>query len=132
MKRLLAGLTCLALALTSATPVLADEQQEMQQKMMKYMMAFFGILFYKVASGLCIYFISSSLWGLAERRFLPKKQFGLPPPGQAQAPAKPIQTPPKGKGPRGRGPAKKEEKTNGKVQKMKDWWAEVLKQAKKK
>jgi YidC/Oxa1 family membrane protein insertase len=29
-------------------------------------------MFFKVASGLCIYFIVSSLWGLVERRFLPK------------------------------------------------------------
>jgi YidC/Oxa1 family membrane protein insertase len=39
---------------------------------MQYMMIFMGLLFFKVASGLCIYFIASSLWGLAERRFLPK------------------------------------------------------------
>ncbi len=39
---------------------------------MKYMMVFMGILFYKVASGLCVYFIVSSLWGLAERQVLPK------------------------------------------------------------
>ena len=33
------------------------------------MMIFMGVLFYKVASGLCLYFIASSLWGLAERKF---------------------------------------------------------------
>jgi YidC/Oxa1 family membrane protein insertase len=54
------------------TPPAADEQQAMQQKMMKYMMVFMGVLFFKVASGLCLYFIVSSLWGLAERKFLPK------------------------------------------------------------
>ena len=53
-------------------PPATDETQEMQQKMMKYMMIFFGIMFYKVAAGLCIYFIVSSLWGLAERQLLPK------------------------------------------------------------
>jgi YidC/Oxa1 family membrane protein insertase len=31
-----------------------------------------GVLFFKVASGLCIYFIASSLWGMAERKLLPK------------------------------------------------------------
>jgi YidC/Oxa1 family membrane protein insertase len=36
------------------------------------MMIFMGILFFKVASGLCIYFIASSLWSIAERQFLPK------------------------------------------------------------
>jgi YidC/Oxa1 family membrane protein insertase len=51
-----------------------DEQQEMQQKIMKYMMVFFGLMFYKVAAGLCVYFIASSLWGFAERQLLPKKK----------------------------------------------------------
>ena len=53
-------------------PPPADEQAAMQQKVMQYMMIFMGLMFFKVASGLCIYFIASSLWGLAERRFLPK------------------------------------------------------------
>ena len=39
---------------------------------MQYMMVFMGLLFFKVASGLCLYFIASSLWGLAERKLLPK------------------------------------------------------------
>jgi YidC/Oxa1 family membrane protein insertase len=55
-------------------PPPTDEQQEMQQKMMKYMMIIFGLMFYKVAAGLCVYFISSSLWGFAERKLLPKKK----------------------------------------------------------
>jgi YidC/Oxa1 family membrane protein insertase len=53
------------------TPPPANEQAEMQQKMMKYMTMFMGILFYKVASGLCLYFIASSLWGIAERKLIP-------------------------------------------------------------
>jgi YidC/Oxa1 family membrane protein insertase len=53
-------------------PPAADEQAAMQQKLMKYMMIFMGVLFFKVASGLCIYFIASTLWSLAERQFLPK------------------------------------------------------------
>src|SRR5262249_8397410 len=54
------------------TPPPADEQQETQQKMMKYMMVIMCLFFYKVAAGLCVYFIASSLWGLAERKLLPK------------------------------------------------------------
>jgi len=54
------------------TPPPTDEQQEMQQKVMKYMMVFMGLMFYKVAAGLCVYFIASSLWGFAERKLLPK------------------------------------------------------------
>jgi YidC/Oxa1 family membrane protein insertase len=116
------------------TPPPQDEQQATQQKLMKYMMVVFGILFYKVASGLCIYFISSSLWGLAERRLLPKKKPALAlAPGQGGRPSvKPGQPPTKGKGPKAKGPSKKDDKPNGTLQKVKDWWAEVLKQAKKK
>ncbi|MEM6799226.1 MAG: membrane protein insertase YidC, partial [Planctomycetota bacterium] len=55
-------------------PPPANEQAELQQKMMKYMMVFFGIMFFKVPSGLCLYFIASSLWGIAERKLLPKPQ----------------------------------------------------------
>jgi YidC/Oxa1 family membrane protein insertase len=53
-------------------PPPADEQAAMQQKVMNFMMIFMGILFYKVAAGLCIYFIASSLWGVGERMLLPK------------------------------------------------------------
>jgi YidC/Oxa1 family membrane protein insertase len=60
-------------------PPPTDEQQEQQQKMMKYMMVFMGVMFYKVASGLCIYFIASSVWGFVERRMLPKRKPGAPP-----------------------------------------------------
>jgi YidC/Oxa1 family membrane protein insertase len=55
-------------------PPAANEQAAMQQKMMKYMMIFFGLMFYKVAAGLCLYLIVSSLWGIAERKLLPKNQ----------------------------------------------------------
>ncbi len=54
------------------TPPPADEQAAMQQKVMQYMMIFMGLMFFKVASGLCIYFIAQSVWGVAERKFLPK------------------------------------------------------------
>lgn len=53
-------------------PPPANEQAELQQKIMKYMMVFMGLLFYKVPSGLCLYFIASSAWGIAERMLLPK------------------------------------------------------------
>ena len=56
------------------TPPPTDEQQEMMQKVMKYAMVFMGLLFFKVPSGLCLYFITSSLWGIIERKMLPKPQ----------------------------------------------------------
>ena len=55
-------------------PPALDEQAAMQQKVMKYMFIFMGVMFFKVASGLCIYFIASTIWGVCERKFLPKTQ----------------------------------------------------------
>lgn len=56
------------------TPPAADEQQRMQQQIMSFMMIFFAAMFFKVPSGLCIYFIASSLWTLAEHKILKKNQ----------------------------------------------------------
>ncbi|TWT95202.1 Membrane protein insertase YidC [Botrimarina colliarenosi] len=53
-------------------PEPTNDQARMQQQMMKYMMLFMGLMFFKVPSGLCIYFIASSLWGIAERKMLPR------------------------------------------------------------
>ena len=53
-------------------PPPTDDQSRMQMKMMNFMMIFMGVMFFKVASGLCIYFIASSLWGIAERKLIPK------------------------------------------------------------
>jgi len=53
-------------------PEPANEQAAMQQKIMKYMMLFMALMFFKVAAGLCLYFIASSLWGIIERKMLPK------------------------------------------------------------
>jgi YidC/Oxa1 family membrane protein insertase len=52
-------------------PPAADEQTAMQQKIMKWMMVFMGLFFYKSPSGLCLYFIASSLWGIGERKLVP-------------------------------------------------------------
>lgn len=57
-----------------SSPPPTDEQQEMQQKMMKFMMIFMGVFFYKMAAGLCVYFICSTLWGLTERWLLKRKK----------------------------------------------------------
>ena len=53
-------------------PPPTDDQQKMMQKMMTFMMIFMGVMFFKVSAGLCIYFITSSLWGIIERKMLPK------------------------------------------------------------
>ncbi|HEY2156773.1 MAG TPA: membrane protein insertase YidC [Isosphaeraceae bacterium] len=54
------------------SPPAVSEEQRMQQKMMKYMMVFMAFMFYRVPSGLGLYFITSSLWSIGERLLLPK------------------------------------------------------------
>ena len=54
------------------SPPPTTPEAEMQQKTMKYMMIFMAVMFYKVPSGLGIYFITSSLWSIGERLLLPK------------------------------------------------------------
>lgn len=53
-------------------PPPTDDQQRMAQRMMTFMMIFMSVMFFKVPSGLCLYFITSSIWGMIERIFLPK------------------------------------------------------------
>jgi YidC/Oxa1 family membrane protein insertase len=53
-------------------PPPTNEQEATSQSMMKWMTAFFGIMFYKVPAGLCMYFVISSCWGLTERKLIPK------------------------------------------------------------
>jgi YidC/Oxa1 family membrane protein insertase len=64
------------------SPPATTPEAEMQQKTMKYMMVFMAVMFYKVPSGLGIYFITSSLWSIGERLLLPKMT-------HANLPAKP-------------------------------------------
>ncbi len=51
-------------------PKATDEQMQMTQNMMLIMTVFMGVLFFRVPAGLCIYFITSSLWSLAERKLV--------------------------------------------------------------
>ena len=55
-------------------PPPASEEQRIQYKVMNFMMIFMGVMFYKVPAGLCVYFIASSLWGLGERKLIPKSK----------------------------------------------------------
>jgi YidC/Oxa1 family membrane protein insertase len=43
-------------------------------------MVFMAFMFFKVASGLCVYFIASSVWGIVERSL-------LSPPGKGGTPS---------------------------------------------
>jgi len=53
-------------------PPATDEQTAMTQKMMSYMTLIMGLFFFRVPAGLCIYFITSSLWGIGERILVKK------------------------------------------------------------
>lgn len=53
-------------------PKAVDDQQKMMQSMMSFMMPIMGLMFFKVPAGLCLYIITSSLWGIVERLLLPK------------------------------------------------------------
>jgi len=53
-------------------PPATDPQTETQQRIMTWTMIFFGAIFYRLPSGLCLYYTVSTLWGLAERALLPK------------------------------------------------------------
>jgi YidC/Oxa1 family membrane protein insertase len=54
------------------SPPATTPEMEQQQKTMKFMMIIMAFMFYKVPSGLGIYFITSSLWQIGERLLLPK------------------------------------------------------------
>lgn len=64
------GLMLVQTKLFSPPPTTPEAEQT--QKMMKFMMIFMGIMFYKVPAGLGLYFITSSLWAIGERVLLPK------------------------------------------------------------
>ncbi len=53
-------------------PPATDEQTAMTQKMMSYMTLIMGLFFFRVPAGLCIYFITSSIWGIGERILVKK------------------------------------------------------------
>ncbi len=53
-------------------PPATDEQTRMTQKVMTFMMLIMGLFFFRVPAGLCLYFITSSMWGMCERILVKK------------------------------------------------------------
>ncbi|MEM8666529.1 MAG: YidC/Oxa1 family insertase periplasmic-domain containing protein [Planctomycetota bacterium] len=53
-------------------PPATDEQTAMTQKMMNIMTLMMGLFFFRVPAGLCVYFITSSMWGIGERILVKK------------------------------------------------------------
>lgn len=50
-----------------------DPQARQQQKIMMFMPVVFGIMFYNYAAGLSLYMLTSSLYGIAESKFIRKR-----------------------------------------------------------
>ncbi|MGQ0634408.1 MAG: membrane protein insertase YidC [Planctomycetaceae bacterium] len=109
-------------------PPPANDEQAMQQKMMNYMMVFMGVMFYKVPAGLCVYFIASSLWGLAERKLLPKAKPRAAGPADSGDDEGDRRQPPDG-GDRGNKGRKRAEEGNG--DRGTGFWSMLLKAAEK-
>jgi YidC/Oxa1 family membrane protein insertase len=106
-------------------PPAMDDQTKMQQSMMKYMLILFCFMFYKVPAGLSLYFICSTLWGVAERKLLPKKKPPMGgPSGSGNGAALGDKPAP---GPRGKAKPKPEEPGRLRV-----WWEKLLREASKK
>lgn len=92
------------------TPPPTDEQTRMQARVMKFMTLFMGFLFFKVASGLCIYFTASSIWGIAERKLLPKTRGPENRIAEAPAEKRPKRKPSSNGNPQSRGGAAQKSK----------------------
>lgn len=67
---------------TMPKPVTADPQQQDTQKIMQWMMPVMGYMFYSLQSGLLLYYITSSIIGMLEQRWI-KKRLGIVAPGAA-------------------------------------------------
>jgi len=60
------GLIYFSQKMTAPPPM--NEEQAQQQKMMNFMMIFMGAMFFRVPSGLCLYFIATNIWSMTERQ----------------------------------------------------------------
>ena len=117
------SLTLMAVQMIWMQPKAADEQMAQQQKMTLYIMIpMFAFMFYKMPSGLCLYFIATTLWGLAERKWFVKKKPLSPPAAAGGDNGKPgLRGKGKGKSPPAPPPGK-----------LRAWWEKLLKEASKK
>lgn len=75
-------LVCLYILQQKIQPPPADEKAAEQQKIMKFIFPVFGLLFYTMPSGLLVYWVASTLWGICEQKFVKNKLF----PPAARAP----------------------------------------------
>ena len=118
-------------------PPATTPEAEQQQKIMKFMMIFMGVMFYKVPSGLGIYFITSSLWAIGERLILPKVAPATPQEmaGKAASSEKSSFWPGRGSQNGDRGGGKNDVDSNGEKSKppgaLAQFWSRILEEARK-
>ncbi len=89
-----AGLMYIHQKLTMPAPT--NEEQAAQQKMMSFMMILMAAMFYRVPSGLCLYFIATNIWSMTERSLLERKAKAEalnPPPSPPSSPSGPGNPP---------------------------------------
>jgi len=82
-------------------PPAETEEQRVTNKMMGFMTVFMGFMFYKSPAGLCIYFIASSLWGIAERKLLDRMKPQIEARNAAKARAREEKRQARGESPKG-------------------------------
>ena len=102
------------------SPPPTTPEAEQQQAMMKYMMIFMAFMFYKVPSGLGIYFITSSLWQIGERLLLPKAE-PLKPIARAEAGVR-------GERPGGDGASRRPSQPEPAAKGQAGWWQQLREQ----
>ncbi|MBY0588936.1 membrane protein insertase YidC [bacterium] len=66
------SLVQLILVMMMNMPKSTSPEAKLQKQVMIGMMIMMSFMFYKVPSGLCIYIITGSLWGMLERKLMPK------------------------------------------------------------
>lgn len=81
-------LVCLYVLQQKIQPPPADAKAAEQQRIMKFIFPVFGLLFYTMPSGLLVYWVASTLWGICEQKFVKNKLF--PPEPKADPKATPA------------------------------------------
>ncbi len=88
---------CLTIVQQKLMPKPKDDQARSQQRMMGFMMVFIGLIFYNFASGLLIYFLTSSFLGIIEQQII-RRELAAEKEGDAVTPEpKPLPAKPKPK-----------------------------------
>jgi YidC/Oxa1 family membrane protein insertase len=108
------------------SPPATTPEQEQQQKIMKFMLIIMAVMFYRVPSGLGLYFITSSLWSIAERLLLPSTRPATLPSAAEPPPSSSV---PKSPAPRTPTPTGGNGKTGGWRERLRERLDQVIQEA---